>query len=260
MRRRAEDHVGRRGQRRGRVVRERDGAGPAPAGELQRLDDRGGRPRVREGDRDVALPEECGRHQHHVRVVEDARPHADPQELVARVARDLRRAADAVEVALARRGDQVGRPLERLRVEDRERLLQGEDRGSEHLLRDLGARVVGRQLPVELGGRQAVVAGQAGAEVLEAREAELLGDLDHHGLRHAGVVRHRLQGRGLVEVPAPEDRVDHAHLQGGEVRHHHADARPHRPRIRKRDAHSRPLVARSISMAVRMIRPVARSW
>ena len=257
---RAEDHVGHRGQRRGGVVGQRDGAGAAPAGKLQGLDDGGGRSRMREADRDVALAQQCGRHQHHVRVVEDAGAHADPQELVADVAGDLRRAADAVEVALARLEDQIGRLLERFRVEDRQRFLEGMDGGAEHLLRDLDAGVVGRQLLMKLGGRQAVVVDDAGAEILEAREAELLGDLDDHGLGHAGIVRHGLQRGGLVEVPAPEHHVDHPPLQGGEVRHHHPDARPHRPRIGQRNVHSRPLVARSISMAARMIRPVASSW
>ena len=76
---------------------------------------------------------------------------------------------------------------------------------------------------------------------LKPAEAELLGDLDDHGFRHAGIFRHGLQGGGLVEVPAPEDHVDHPPLQGGEVRHHHPDARPHRPRIGQRHVHSRPL-------------------
>src|SRR3954470_10624127 len=113
---------------------------------------------------------------------------------------------------------------------------------------------------MKLGGRQAVVVDDAGAEILEARETELLGDFDDHRFRYSRIVRNRLQGGVLIEVPAPEHHVDNPPLQGGEVRHHHADARPHRPRIRQSYVHSRPLVARSISMATRMIRPVAKSW
>ena len=75
---------------------------------------------------------------------------------------DLRRAADAVEVALARIEDQVSRLLERFRVEDRKRFLEGMDGGAEHLLRDLDAGVVGRQLLMKIGGRQAVVVDDAG--------------------------------------------------------------------------------------------------
>ena len=215
--------------------------------------------RMREADRDIAFAQEGCRHQHHVRVVEDARPHADPQELVADVTGDLRRTANAIKVPLARVEDQIGRLLERFRVEDRQRFLEGMHGGAEHLLRDLDAGIVGRQLLMEIGGRQAVVVDDAGAEIPKALEAELLGDLDDHGLGHAGILGHGLQRGGLVEVPAPEHHVDHPPLQGGEVRHHHPDARPHRPRIGQRNAHSRPLVARSISMAARMIRPVANS-
>ena len=63
------------------------------------------------------------------------------------------------------------------------------DRGPEHLLRELGAGVVRRNLLMQLGGRQAVVLDDPGAEILEAGKAELLGDLDDHGLGHAGIVR-----------------------------------------------------------------------
>src|SRR5215213_10929501 len=108
---------------------------------------------MREGDRDVTFAKEGGRHQHHVRIVEDTGAHADPQELVANVTGDLRRAANAIEVALPRREDQTSRLLERFRVEDRKRLLQGVDGGAEHLLRYLDAGVVGRQLLMKLGGR-----------------------------------------------------------------------------------------------------------
>ena len=46
--------------------------------------------------------EERRRHQHHVGIIEDVGPDADAQELVGDVPGDLRRAADTVEIALAR--------------------------------------------------------------------------------------------------------------------------------------------------------------
>ncbi len=240
LRGRAQDDVGDLGDRRGRVVGERDRARAASAGELQGLDDGGGLAGMGEGDGDVAFRQEGGRHQHHVRVVEDAGAHADAQELVRHVSRDLGRAADAVEVALARREDEVGGALEGVRVEDRERLLERVDRGAEDLLGDLGAGVVGRELLVEVGGRQAVVVRDAGPELLEAGEAELLGDLDEHGVGHAGILRHGAQRRRLVEVAPPEDHLDDARLERRQLRHHHADPRADGPRITDTHIHPRP--------------------
>ena len=55
LRGRAQHDVGDPGQRRAGVVGQRDRAGTALPRQLQRLDDRGGRARVREADRDVAF-------------------------------------------------------------------------------------------------------------------------------------------------------------------------------------------------------------
>ena len=70
--RRTENHVGDRGERRSRIVGQRDRARAASARQLQRLQHGGGRARMGKGDGHVALAEQRGRHQHHVRVVEDA--------------------------------------------------------------------------------------------------------------------------------------------------------------------------------------------
>ena len=79
-----------------------------------------------------------------------ARADADPQELVGDVARDLRRAAEAVEIALMGAVEQFRRMAEGVHVEDRQRLLQRLDRGAEDLLDDRPGGVVGRDLLVKI--------------------------------------------------------------------------------------------------------------
>ena len=101
--------------RRAAVVGDGDRPRALTAGQLQGFEDGGRRAGMREADRDVLGPEQRGRHQHHVRVVEDAGADADAQELVGDVAGDLRRAADAVEVALAGVVDVGGSLIEGLR-------------------------------------------------------------------------------------------------------------------------------------------------
>ena len=61
-------------------------------------------------DRDVVGPKHGSRHRHHMGVVLHGGANADAQEFVRDVARDLCGAADAVEIALARAGDESRRP------------------------------------------------------------------------------------------------------------------------------------------------------
>ena len=109
LRGRAQHHVAQLGERRRRVIGDGDDAGAIGARDLDRIDHARRAPGMREGDDDVARAQQRRRHRHHMRVVEHGRADADAQELVGDVARDLRRAAEAVEVALMGAVQQLGR-------------------------------------------------------------------------------------------------------------------------------------------------------
>ena len=84
-----------------------------------------------------------GRHQHHMCVIKYAGSHAYAQKLVGDVSGNLRRAADAIQIALPGVENQVGRPLEGLRIENRQGLLKRVNGCPEDLLCDLQAGVFG---------------------------------------------------------------------------------------------------------------------
>ena len=100
------------------------------------------------------------------------------------------------------------------------------------------------------------------AEITKTGKSQFLGDLDDHGVRHARIARHLPQRCGAVQIGAACHPLDHAGLQRGEIGHPHLDLGPDAARVgvvHQSSCHARPRVARSISIATRMMIPVASS-
>ncbi|MNV51421.1 hypothetical protein D3C71_1434680 [compost metagenome] len=246
-------------QRRFIIVGDCNRAGTVASGDLHRLDNRHRIAGMREPDSNIVIAEQrCG-HQHHVGIVIDAGAHADPQKLVGRIAGDLRRTADTIEIALTRTMNQVCSTIERFDIHDRQGFFQRLDRRPEHFLDDFLGRVLDGQFLVHFRRWQPVILGNRIAEFAITRESQFLGDLHDHGFRDAGIGCDLLQRRVVIEAAQCKDGLDHPCFQRRQQWQAHANARAHCLRIHVVGIHPRPLVARSIIIATRIIRPVARS-
>ena len=191
-------------------------------------------------------------------VIKNTCSDTDPEKLVRYVSGDLGRAADpgkarwrALKIRSAARSNASGSKIERV---------------SSRAWSDVRKTFCASSLPVSSErvpgvdrSRLTIVVVEGGAKVFKPREAELLYDFDDHRLGDPSIVGDRLEWNIGVEIAPSKHCFHHTCLKRCQVGHHHPDAWPHRSWISEYDVHSRPLVARSISMAARMIRPVARS-